>query len=429
MEFKCQKNQAIPYELKDDLPFIFNCMYNFIIKINLLQNEAVFLYPLNEINKNQKIKWNKYISSNKFISNTSISTENLSCEKLLEKFKLWKNKHVNICCTYNNSVKIFFNQIDNNIYAYIIHIKSDDDLFKKIADFYIYNNHCCYIFIDTKNNNYTILTGNDNSTSFGCKHGKDYNSQILNYAQNFVVPEDREMIIHEASISNVIAQLNKKGFHTFYAGVLDPIMGYTRKKFEYRYCDNENKTIFLFFTDVTEMYYKDLEQGSLLRSALEKAYTDSLTGLLNYGGIIDKVTEKLSGVSYPAAMFFIDMDNFKLVNDTYGHFEGDRLLKATAKTLTENIGKNSLAARIGGDEFVAFIWNIKTKDEAIKRAHKIRKNMEECLKSYRTSSPLSLSIGISFCPDDGNDYFSLVKTADKRLYMAKFSGKNRVFFD
>ena len=128
-------------------------------------------------------------------------------------------------------------------------------------------------------------------------------------------------------------------------------------------------------------------------------------------------------------MFFIDMDNFKLVNDTYGHFEGDRLLKATAKTLTENIGKNSLAARIGGDEFVAFIWNIKTKDEAIKRAHKIRKNMEECLKSYRTSSPLSLSIGISFCPDDGNDYFSLVKTADKRLYMAKFSGKNRIFFD
>ena len=131
MEFKCQKNQAIPYELKDDLPFIFNCMYNFIIKINLLQNEAVFLYPLNEINKNQKIKWNKYISSNKFISNTSISTENLSCEKLLEKFKLWKNKHFNICCTYNNSVKIFFNQIDNNIYAYIIHITSDDDLFKK----------------------------------------------------------------------------------------------------------------------------------------------------------------------------------------------------------------------------------------------------------------------------------------------------------
>ena len=105
------------------------------------------------------------------------------------------------------------------------------------------------------------------------------------------------------------------------------------------------------------------------------------------------------------------------------------MLKATAKTLTENIGKNSLAARIGGDEFVAFIWNIKTKDEAIKRSHKIRKNMEECLKSYRTSSPLSLSIGISFCPDDGNDYFSLVKTADKRLYMAKFSGKNRVFFD
>ncbi len=159
-----------------------------------------------------------------------------------------------------------------------------------------------------------------------------------------------------------------------------------------------------------------------------RAQTDTLTELLNYRGIIDHVEEALLHRSGKSAFLFIDLDNFgNQVNDTMGHQAGDRLLRRVGRVLRTQSGKDALQGRVGGDEFVVFLPQIRDHGHARDCARRICEMVEQLTLPMNGSPTISCSIGIAVAPEDGRDYLSLSKCADRRAYHAKSLGKNRFF--
>ncbi|SDB07788.1 diguanylate cyclase [Butyrivibrio sp. INlla16] len=165
-----------------------------------------------------------------------------------------------------------------------------------------------------------------------------------------------------------------------------------------------------------------VEQIQGLKAAAE---TDPMTGLLNKASSqteIGAMCRNTRGV-----LMMIDLDSFKLVNDLYGHSMGDKILIRFAEIIRAAIRNNDIAGRMGGDEFIAFCQNIL--DEKIV-AEKTRFINEELLKSAKEfmgenmNIPLGASVGAVLAPEEGTDFLTLYKKADKALYTVKQNGKH-----
>ena len=130
------------------------------------------------------------------------------------------------------------------------------------------------------------------------------------------------------------------------------------------------------------------------------------------------------------ALHFLDLDGFKLVNDTLGHPVGDDLLKAVAAIVTGCIRKSDTVARIGGDEFAVVQTEFKDRQGAIDVATKIIAALSEPLRIGDHGVQIGVTIGIAIYPEDGTDALQLQQNADSALYAGKAKGKNTsVFYD
>lgn len=164
--------------------------------------------------------------------------------------------------------------------------------------------------------------------------------------------------------------------------------------------------------------HKEKEERELLR---HKSQTDILTGLWNRAGAEELITNEIQRSTTTDALLMLDLDNFKDVNDTYGHFEGDRVLLETAVLLTE-VFSNSIVARLGGDEFVIYKTEVSEASIGILCEQLLsRINNLPCMQERKTY--LSLSIGVVIT----NHRYSLealLKHADRKLYDVKRDGRN-----
>ena len=124
----------------------------------------------------------------------------------------------------------------------------------------------------------------------------------------------------------------------------------------------------------------------------------------------------------------IDLDNFKAINDNYGHIAGDRTLQMFADTLRDFAGEDDVICRIGGDEFVVFIKDIISKEEIGIRAADIITDLCHKLEECKFETNSSVSIGIAQTPEDGVEFNKLYNSADKALYYVKQNGKNSYHF-
>ena len=158
-----------------------------------------------------------------------------------------------------------------------------------------------------------------------------------------------------------------------------------------------------------------------------KSYQDALTGLWNRSHTEEVVNELLSS-GESGALMMIDMDNFKAINDTYGHIAGDQVLKMFAETLREFSEEGDVLCRIGGDEFVVFLKGETSKKEIGARAAGIIADLCGKLEQSKFETNSSVSIGIAQTPDDGTDFTILYNAADKALYYVKQNGKNSYHF-
>jgi diguanylate cyclase (GGDEF)-like protein len=122
-------------------------------------------------------------------------------------------------------------------------------------------------------------------------------------------------------------------------------------------------------------------------------------------------------------LMFIDFDDFKRINDTYGHLQGDKVLTYIIGRIKEIFSEGEIIGRIGGDEFVVFVGNITDVDEVMVKANNLKDALNTTYQCDNHNIPISGSIGISTYPDAGMHYEQLMDRADKALYRVKEQGK------
>ncbi|HEY1722820.1 MAG TPA: EAL domain-containing protein [Magnetospirillaceae bacterium] len=157
-----------------------------------------------------------------------------------------------------------------------------------------------------------------------------------------------------------------------------------------------------------------------------QANFDSLTGLPNRSLFMDRLSLAVTTADRNknrVALMFIDLDGFKLVNDTLGHDAGDSLLREAAKRLTATVRAGDTVARLGGDEFTVVMPNLPEAHPAPVVAQRIITALEEPFRFKNQEALVSASIGITVFPDDGHDVHTLLRNADAAMYQAKESGK------
>ena len=160
------------------------------------------------------------------------------------------------------------------------------------------------------------------------------------------------------------------------------------------------------------------------------AHFDVLTGLPNRALFSDRLSQSVAKARRDKtrmALMFIDLDEFKPVNDLLGHHVGDLLLKDVANRLSACVRRESdTVGRMGGDEFVVMLPEIKTAQDAMAVAEKILHGLNQAFEIDGHSIHISSSIGVSLFPDHGSDENFLLKSADAAMYRAKEGGRNRV---
>lgn len=161
------------------------------------------------------------------------------------------------------------------------------------------------------------------------------------------------------------------------------------------------------------------------------AFHDTLTDLPNRASFSHWVTQavKLGGRHGESfALLFLDLDRFKLINDTLGHDAGDHLLQEVARRLTLSVRESDVVARLGGDEFVILVRKVGRRDQIEPIAKKILSSVREPFAIAGQKCHISVSIGVSLFPFDGLDEQTLMKSADMAMYQAKQLGKNNAQF-
>ncbi len=179
-------------------------------------------------------------------------------------------------------------------------------------------------------------------------------------------------------------------------------------------------------TGVVLVFREIIERKRYEEQLKYNALHDMLTGLPNRRLFRDRLTSDIIHASCNQeclAVMFLDLDRFKYVNDTLGHDIGDSLLKSTADLLTSIVGTLGTVSRIGGDEFTIILEGI-TKEEVANTAQKIVDVFSRSIINKEYETILTLSIGISIYPFDGDDLETLIKNSDTAMYFAKENGKN-----
>ena len=169
---------------------------------------------------------------------------------------------------------------------------------------------------------------------------------------------------------------------------------------------------------------KSMDKIRGLRTAAE---TDPMTGILNKTASQEKISELAAKT--PGALLMIDLDSFKLVNDIYGHSMGDGILISLVELIKRSIDLSAgdLAGRMGGDEFVAYLQNVRDEKILQEKALFLNEELVDFAKKFLGEDmeiPLGVSIGAVFSPDEGTDFDELYKKADSALYEVKQHGKH-----
>jgi diguanylate cyclase len=178
-----------------------------------------------------------------------------------------------------------------------------------------------------------------------------------------------------------------------------------------------------------KLFVREAELKQERQKHLEKSLHDPLTGLPNRDLLHDRILQALAQShrgSFSHAVFFIDLDGFKAINDNLGHAIGDKVLKIVAAQLSVTIRETDTVARLGGDEFFVLCNNINDETQAKQQALRLL-NAIENVSNYESAQRyrLSASIGICLLPYEGNTVDDIISRADKAMYKAKKTGGGR----
>ncbi len=277
----------------------------------------------------------------------------------------------------------------------------------------------------SKNSKYDYFDGNLFGTEFSEK-AESFDETTRFYASKYVSPNDFDKFVNFFDRESLLA--------TYFSG------NYI-KSLEYREiisADNfrwlkltaemvQNPTskdisIFLLFEDINKEKTELLEVKKL-------SETDSLTGILNRNAFISKFEEIIRNSTNEEkhVLILLDIDNFKLVNDTFGHAIGDQALIDITNSLKSIIRSDDILGRLGGDEFLIFLKDFTNRLIIEKKIMQIQALLR---KSFSYDIQISASLGVALYPDNGREFNTLYNKIDKALYCSKDRGRDRyIFFD
>ncbi|MDO5408419.1 MAG: diguanylate cyclase [Eubacteriales bacterium] len=173
---------------------------------------------------------------------------------------------------------------------------------------------------------------------------------------------------------------------------------------------------------VTMLVYVLEERNQNLK---ERADRDSLTGLINRRKLMDYIELRCGNTKMPLTLLYCDINDFKTINDTYGHAQGDVVLKEAARRMKEAFWKEDIVARVGGDEFIIVVERCAGMEGCDKCMAKIRTAMEKPFLLSQTEVFVSTSIGYAFFPEEAQDVQELIRLGDERMYEEKRSRKRK----
>lgn len=176
------------------------------------------------------------------------------------------------------------------------------------------------------------------------------------------------------------------------------------------------------FSDISERKAAEMRVQHL-------AHHDLLTDLPNRTLFTDRLQQALAKAKRDKtrlALMYLDFDNFKPVNDTFGHAVGDLLLKDAARRMRHCVRESDTVARIGGDEFVVLLPSVESEQDALAVAEKLRQALDQPFELAGHAMHISASIGVAVYPEHGDDEDDLSKNADAAMYLAKQHGRNNV---
>lgn len=234
------------------------------------------------------------------------------------------------------------------------------------------------------------------------------------------------LIIREAVIGVITIQSYKKNAYTEeHLEIIQAVGSYSAIALE-------NSRVHTEIYNLNKIIYKEkreLEQAYKKIDAM--ANHDALTGLPNRRLFMELLKKDITASSREKtglAILFIDLDNFKPVNDTLGHDAGDKVLKIITYRFQNALRKSDTIARLGGDEFTAIIKNVKSREDVLKVVSKLMDKTVNPIKIGDRSFKLGASIGISFYPQDDTTADGLLKKADIAMYKTKSAEKNGYSF-
>jgi diguanylate cyclase (GGDEF)-like protein len=181
-----------------------------------------------------------------------------------------------------------------------------------------------------------------------------------------------------------------------------------------------------FLTSIAAQVSIALENSSLYQQMREMAMVDGLTGAFNRIYLYEVLEREIqaSAGRYPVSIALFDVDNFKKLNDTYGHLFGDKVLQTIVRIAREKVRKGDIVARYGGEEFI-IVFNHLESNEAYKVVERIRRAIEsETIEDNLIQTRVTVSFGIASYPLHADNVKDLIKCADVAMYRAKSSGKN-----
>lgn len=190
---------------------------------------------------------------------------------------------------------------------------------------------------------------------------------------------------------------------------------------------NEGSSCYVSFMDVTDKIEKERLRIREEEALREQAARDSFTKLYNRGTMEQLVEKSLNSAKQSQyAYIALDVDNFKQINDIYGHAMGDMLILQLAKLLKQVFNQKASVARMGGDEFAVFLRDVEEREAVYDKAARVLAGLREQKDGMGLMTEPTLSIGIAFTPEAGMSFSELYHRADEALYHVKNEEKNGI---
>lgn len=298
-------------------------------------------------------------------------------------------------------------------------------LLRSIVEMYVYEDCDFFMGLDARHGSYQLFSGKA-GTIMPPRNCPDYEKELEGYIKRHIQPEDQAEAWTKMRLAYVQEYLEKAPRLTFTYGMKDAQGQYRRKQIDYRYYDRQRQLILVCRRDITQEYQAQQAQQRALEAAWLQASTDPLTKLWNLEAARQRINDALAQQPLYAVLF-LDLDDFKQVNDSHGHLAGDQALCQVAEALRSTTSPGDILGRVGGDEFVVGAA-VRQEEEARALADRIWQALHGLAVPQAPGLRLSGSIGMALAPRDGTEYYGLVKAADARLYQAKAQGKDQVNF-